>query len=63
MLKPLPVGVIEAKAATEDPLKGMQQAKAHWTLEEVRRGRIGLPRSLRARFRTGVGLILSGAGR
>jgi type I restriction enzyme R subunit len=25
--KPLPVGVIEAKAETEDPLKGMQQAK------------------------------------
>lgn len=28
-LKPLPVGVIEAKAETEDPLKGMQQAKGY----------------------------------
>ena len=27
--KPLPVGVIEAKAETEDPLKGMQQAKGY----------------------------------
>lgn len=27
MPRPLPVGVIEAKAETEDPLKGMQQAK------------------------------------
>jgi type I restriction enzyme, R subunit len=29
MPKPLPVGVIEAKAETEDPLKGMQQAKGY----------------------------------
>lgn len=29
MTKPLPVGVIEAKAETEDPLKGMQQAKGY----------------------------------
>jgi type I restriction enzyme R subunit len=29
MLQPLPVGVIEAKAETEDPLKGMQQAKGY----------------------------------
>lgn len=29
MRKPLPVGVIEAKAETEDPLKGMQQAKGY----------------------------------
>lgn len=27
--QPLPVGVIEAKAETEDPLKGMQQAKGY----------------------------------
>ena len=27
--KPLPVGVIEAKSETEDPLKGMQQAKGY----------------------------------
>jgi type I restriction enzyme, R subunit len=27
--RPLPVGVIEAKAETEDPLKGMQQAKGY----------------------------------
>ncbi len=27
--KPLPVGVIEAKAESEDPLKGMQQAKGY----------------------------------
>ena len=29
MPQPLPVGVIEAKAETEDPLKGMQQAKGY----------------------------------
>ncbi|WP_137127946.1 DEAD/DEAH box helicase family protein [Roseomonas sp. HF4] len=29
MPKPLPVGVIEAKAETEDPLKGMQQGKRY----------------------------------
>lgn len=29
MPKPLPVAVIEAKAETEDPLKGMQQAKGY----------------------------------
>lgn len=29
MPQPLPVGVIEAKAESEDPLKGMQQAKAY----------------------------------
>ncbi|MCG3163605.1 MAG: hypothetical protein JMDDDDMK_05044 [Acidobacteria bacterium] len=29
MPRPLPVGVIEAKAETEDPLKGMQQAKSY----------------------------------
>jgi type I restriction enzyme R subunit len=29
MPKPLPVGVIEAKAETADPLKGMQQAKGY----------------------------------
>ena len=29
MPKPLPIGVIEAKAETEDPLKGMQQAKGY----------------------------------
>lgn len=29
MPKPLPIGVIEAKAATEDPLKGMQQARGY----------------------------------
>lgn len=29
MPKPLPVGVIEAKAESEDPLKGMQQAKGY----------------------------------
>jgi len=29
MPKPLPVGVLEAKKASEDPLKGMQQAKAY----------------------------------
>jgi type I restriction enzyme R subunit len=29
MPKPLPVGVIEAKAETEDPLNGMQQAKGY----------------------------------
>jgi len=29
MPKPLPVGVLEAKKETEDPLKGMQQAKAY----------------------------------
>ena len=29
MPKPLPVGVIEAKKETEDPLKGMQQAKGY----------------------------------
>lgn len=27
--KPLPVGVIEAKAESEDPLKGMQQARGY----------------------------------
>ena len=29
MPKPLPVGVLEAKKASEDPLKGMQQAKGY----------------------------------
>ena len=29
MPKPLPVGVIEAKAETEDPLKGMEQGKRY----------------------------------
>ncbi len=29
MPSPLPIGVIEAKAETEDPLKGMQQAKGY----------------------------------
>ena len=29
MPKPLPVGVLEAKKETEDPLKGMQQAKGY----------------------------------
>lgn len=29
MPKPLPVGVLEAKKGTEDPLKGMQQAKGY----------------------------------
>ena len=29
MLKPLPVGVLEAKKELEDPLKGMQQAKGY----------------------------------
>lgn len=29
MPKPLPVGVIEAKAEAEDPLKGMEQAKGY----------------------------------
>lgn len=29
MPKALPIGVIEAKAETEDPLKGMQQAKGY----------------------------------
>lgn len=29
MPKPLPVGVIEAKAESEDPLKGMEQGKRY----------------------------------
>ena len=29
MPKPLPVGVLEAKKESEDPLKGMEQAKAY----------------------------------
>src|SRR5512136_2696994 len=29
MPKPLPVGVLEAKKESEDPLKGMQQAKGY----------------------------------
>ena len=29
MPKPLPVGVLEAKKETEDPLKGMHQAKGY----------------------------------
>jgi type I restriction enzyme R subunit len=29
MPKPLPVGVLEAKKESEDPLKGMQQAKSY----------------------------------
>jgi type I restriction enzyme R subunit len=31
--KPLPVGVLEAKKELEDPLKGMQQAKAFFRMQ------------------------------
>ena len=35
--KPLPVGVLEAKKELEDPLKGMQQAKAFFRMQPFKR--------------------------